>query len=261
MTPNIKVVVPNLDCRPDRWRLCLHLLRELGYPDGEVIRVSAHDGHQYPDAVTMREDAKTAFGGRLPEYLTSQVNNDPYNYGWHWTWYDMLDLISTMPHTTYALTLIDDYVMKFSHSEVLSHLRCLLDKGDVVNILQYAQTNRPEGHLNTSRSINTEQPTTIYNKVISSGDQAVLFHPVGASAMLTLASNFPGRSPEVIFKELALDRYRIPGTYSIEFGAYPVSTYQRKQFNVGHVQDRMLRNPEYLERLRQRGQLPDECVS
>ena len=198
----------------------------------------------------MREAAKQQYNGSLPEYLTRSTCGCPFNYGYHWTFYDILAAISQQPNDTYILYLLDDYYMVFTYHEVLSHLQHLSDGATAVNVIQYMQTNRPEGHLNLKRSINTHCPTTIYNNMINSGEAATIYHATGAQHLLELANQNSSLSPEILFKRLAQDQAYIPCTYSIPHGAFPLARYHFQQFNVSRIQDRMLSNPKYLARIK-----------
>lgn len=249
MSFSLKVMVPNLEHRTDRWRACLRVLSEFEFPSDIVTRFLAHDGRDYLDARAMRDAVQRQYNGNLPEYLMSPLGNCPYNYGYHWTFYDMMVAISQVSGNTYTLYLIDDYYMVFNYYDVRLHLQYLLDSNRPVNIIQYMQTNRPEGHLNPTRPINTHSPTTIYNNIINSGDAAVVYHATGAKYLLALANENPGLSPEILFKRLALDRAYIPGAYSIPHGAFPLSRYHFDTFNVSRIQDRMLSDPNYLARI------------
>lgn len=249
MSFSLKVMVPNLEHRIDRWRACLHILSELEFPADIITRFQAHDGRRYRDASTMRNAAKQQYNGNLPEYLTCSTCGCPYNYGYHWTFYDIIAAISQQPNDTYILYLLDDYYMVFTYHEVLSHLRYLLTENRPVNLVQYSQTHRHTGHLNPKRRIITHSPTTIHDNLINSSECAVIYHPTGAKHLLELANQNPLISPEILIKRLAQDRAYIPGAYSIPHGAFPMSGYQHQQFKVSRIQDRMLSDPKYLARI------------
>lgn len=234
----LKIIIPNLDRRRDRWRACAYILSQLRFPASSITRFPSYDGSNHPHAHAMRHTARAHYDGKLPEYLHGTAGGSPTNYGWHWTFYEILNTISQTHATAYTLFLVDDISISFNYEQLLSHIHFLLGTGHPVDIIQYSPYNTKRPPLNSKASIIATSPTIIYNDIIRHGDGAVIYSPDGAKEMLAFANQNPGMSPDILFKRLAQGCHHISGAYSIPDGASFFSTEISKNFNITPTQDR-----------------------
>lgn len=174
-----RVIIPNLDRRPDRWRWCLETLLEQGTPKDSIERFSAFDGTEWSSIEEAHAKMERLHGGKLPRYLLSR-DRLLTNYAWRCTWYTILLKVAKGNDT--ALVMIDDWSAPFDFETICRHIQILNDQPYPLLMVQY---NWHKGtHESSSRRSKLERAPELEIGLRGAGDSAVLFTPPGAQRMI-----------------------------------------------------------------------------
>lgn len=224
---NLKVIVPNLDRRPDRWDMCLQELKNAGFDDSDITRWPAHDGSEWDNVTDALIDVWKYYKGNVPPYLYRE-NWNVGNYAWSWTWYEILHHIA---HAGDGLTLViqDDFRLNpysmngapiKNVAYLKSILKMLLEESDDFLFLQLFCRAQPSIYAIETRKRRIipypqfhPKNSDIYCGTSGSGDAAVVYSASGAQAIMDCANEFPNKATEVVFDYFSETRSQ-EGCYS-----------------------------------------------
>ena len=202
-----KVIVPNLDRRPDRWKWCVKNLLEQGVPRDKIERFSAFDGLDYkglPDWQRLFSDSLRAQFGTIPFFLNKKGREG--SWAWARTWYTIIKRIADGSDT--ALVLVDDRAAMFAYGETCRHLEILNRQAHRLAMVQYSCHT---GYVRTyRRSIRLDDIPEMQYGLYGCGDSVVLYTPLGARKMLDFI-NAPTLDGDGIIIYLRNDEYMSVG--------------------------------------------------
>ena len=176
-----KVIVPNLDRRPDRWRWTMATLTAQGVPRNKIERFASFDGLEFlrhPDAVDrMRMVIRDQFG-KMPSWL--KIAREIREWSWARTWYTIMTRI--MRGTEPAIVMVDDTSLSFTYDDICMHLETLGKEEYPLAAIQYKAHNTfiPNCRLTERLSLIPEMQYGFYGV----GDSINLYTPLGAQKML-----------------------------------------------------------------------------
>lgn len=236
-----KLLLPNLDRRPDRFLLCVGVLIGQGTPQHLIDRHIACDGAKYKNSVDVASEAKYKYGATLPiygngNYITEHNEGwDAYNYSYCRTYYEAWNKIALEPDDSLpTLLLQDDWRMKISYSDICAHIEALPDS----KIIQYVGcVCDPEGEDLKHES--TEVPN-IQRGLSGTGDQALLMMPAGARRLVEFADENTTHTPEMLLYYFAHNADQT-GCYSVienqadHLYTHFTSVFQDRSTNQGGV--------------------------
>ena len=173
-----KVISPNLDRRPDRWKLFYDILKSQGVPADQIERFPAHDGRQYQSTREAMAHAAEIHQGNPPHYLATGEKLDKFNWCWNWSWYDCLERIAERTDETPVMFLIDDFKVNFDYHEICIHIEGLVQLGMPFRVAQYGGPGR-DSPSRVIREALRELP--IFQRGFAGAwDICTLYSPIGA---------------------------------------------------------------------------------
>ena len=140
-----KVIVPNLDRRPDRWRCCRGILLEQGTPRDKIERFSAFDMLEFrglPDSAQRFRESLIGQFGSIPRWLDKESLDGESS--WPRTWYTILKEIAS--GTENVLLLIDDRTPPCTYDVVCRHLEILANEPEPLAIKKSRSVERYTGN-------------------------------------------------------------------------------------------------------------------
>ena len=181
-----KVIVPNLDHRPDRWQWCRKVLLEQGVPPGKIERFSAYgvlEFRGYPDWEDRFRKALRDQFGPIPRYLDWKQLPEQRMGDWAWsrTYYSILTQIAGGTDT--ALVLVDDRSLEFDYNQVCRHLDILnREPFEPLAMIQYISycNKRTNWILDLRDSDRLRDIPEMQYGLRGPGDAANLYTPLGA---------------------------------------------------------------------------------
>lgn len=196
-----RVITPNLLRRRDRWLVFAGTMIGQGVPPSRIQRFIAHDGDFYPDGETAHRNALELLRdkGREPKYLDA-ADGDPYNYCWHWSWYELLHSIAMLNDKAIpVLVVIDDWRMTIDYDTICEHVRNLRSKSEPFRGIQYAHDR-----IGSKRPPKTDLTPVadcagIQYELVGGTDTAFMVSPSGARILLDFADKYPKCPPARLF--------------------------------------------------------------
>lgn len=192
------VIIPNLDRRSVRWRVCYERLRARGVPANHIERFSSFDHRRYGDYTEAKSAATQYFRGQLPKFLNRHLWRKS-DYCWLWTWYAIVHKISHKDNGLHLL-IVDDCEILLDYESLCRELQVMVNvsKPNDVRIVQLAQDDAP-----VWRKVVEENSVFQYG-LSGRGDSGIIFSPGGARFMLEWANkNSDVDVPAVLFQRLA----------------------------------------------------------
>ena len=179
-----KVILPNLDRRPDRWQFSLELLLAQGVPRDKIERFPAFDVLEFrglPDWQKRIRESISAQFGCVPFFLERKRRDG--DWAWSRTWYTILTKIASGSET--VLLLVDDILHRFTYDETCQHIELLEKEQNPLAIVNYRCCPYPDGiiRMYTRTEWLDNIPGMMYG-LSAVGDACVLYTPLGAQRVL-----------------------------------------------------------------------------
>lgn len=194
----LKILIPNLNRRQDKWNSCYKTLKNKGVPDSCIIRVSSYDwrdyfdGQNYCNLTLAKSAAIVTFNGTLPKCLSSDKDTHSSvhylgEFAWKWTWYRCLNILARLNSHEYGLLLLDDVDLLVPFNQLMSNLKLL----NATHKIRMIQLTLPVGRQSMKcRRIVPENPVFQFG-LNGKFDIATIYSSHGASFMMDYANEHP----------------------------------------------------------------------
>ena len=207
----LKVIIPNLDRRPNKWDICYSRLLAAGTPGQNIMRVPSYDGSHYHTITEIKTDAQRHFT-KLPNWLAyEKKKRQPTEFAWNWTWYTCLQIISNFPDNHLGLLLIDDVELLVPFTTLESHISQLVLNHSIkmINLNLVVSKNNKLRHRPCI-------PNTVFQYGLATEyDLANVFTPAGARFYLAFANAHHTAVDPCGLQHILLRRTDIPGIFGL----------------------------------------------
>lgn len=195
MINTIRVIIPNLDRRPDRWECCLNSLRAQNVPEQNIQRFAAVDGLDFVndkgdhgDLTLIDRYMKRRLGAAIPPFLANHEPKVLTAYAWKCTWLLAVTSVLQFSDSELACVMIDDHIINIDYAELLGFANSLVNVcfRDGVPFLctqlsQTAKGNHPDRII--------PECTTFQRGFATPCDGGILYSAAGARLALDLSNN------------------------------------------------------------------------
>lgn len=182
-----RVISPNLDRRPDRWKVFQEQLLSQGVPADHIERFPSYDGRKYESTGHAMAHATELYNGNPSHYLATGQKLDKFNWCWNWSWYACLERIAQYTDNVPRLFVVDDYSPVFGYHEICGHIDIFTRIHTPFLIAQYGGPN-PNS---PSRVFNEPLPELpIFQRGLAGNwDICTLYSPAGARCFVDFINN------------------------------------------------------------------------